>query len=44
MLRTHRARGIFSVITIDIDKAFDFINSKLQDDPYQVTLATYNVD
>ena len=38
MLRKYRARGIFDVVSIGADKAFDAIESKLKDEPYNVTL------
>ena len=38
MLREYRARGIFDVISIGTDKSFDATESKLKDEPYNVTL------
>ena len=38
MIREYRARGIFEVVSIGADKAFDAIESELKDEPYKVTL------
>ena len=43
-LCTYRARGIFAVTTIGANKVFGSIRSKLQDNLYQITLITYNLD
>ena len=40
MICEYQARGIFDVIIIGADKAFDTIESKLKDEPYSVTLTT----
>ena len=40
MLREYQAHGIFNVVRIGADKAFDAIESKLKDEPYNVTLTT----
>ena len=38
MICEYRARGIFEVVSIGADKAFDDIESELKDEPYKVTL------
>ena len=40
MLREYRARGVFEVISIGGDNAFDAIKSELKNEPYNVTLDT----
>ena len=40
MLREYRSRGVFEVISIGGDNAFDAIKSELKDEPYNVTLDT----
>ena len=40
MIREYRSRGVFEVITIGGDNAFDPIKSELEDEPYNVTLDT----
>ena len=39
-----RARGVFKVITISADGAFDPIKSELKDEPYNVKLSTCDAD
>ena len=38
MICEYRAQGIFNVISIDVDKAFDSIKSKLENEQYKNTL------
>ena len=40
MIREYRSRGVFEVITIGGDNAFEPIKSELEDEPYNVTLDT----
>ena len=44
MIRMYQSRGVFEVINIGTDKAFDSIKSILKDKPYQVALTTCNGD
>ena len=44
MLREYRARGIFDVVSIGADKAFDAIEAELKNEPYNVTLTTCVAD
>ena len=38
MIPEYRAQDIFNAISIGVDKTFDSIKSKLEDEPYEVTL------
>ena len=40
MIREYCFRGIFDVVSISADKAFDAIESEIKDAPYNVTLTT----
>ena len=40
MIHEYQAQGIFDVISIGADKAFDPVESKLKDEPYNITLTT----
>ena len=40
MIREYHSRGIFNIISIGADKAFDAIVSEIKDEPYNVTLTT----
>ena len=44
MICEYRARGVFNVTNIGIDKAFESIKSELEYKPYMVILTTCNVD
>ena len=44
MIRKYRARGIFDVISINVDKAFEPIESKIKDELYNVKLTTCDAD
>ena len=44
MIRVYRARGVFEVISIGADKAFDAVESEIKDEPYNVTLTTCDAD
>ena len=41
MIREYQSRGIFDVVSIGADKAFDAIDSEIKDEPYNVTLTTW---
>ena len=40
MIRVYRARGVVEVVSIGADKAFDAVESKIKDKPYNVSLTT----
>jgi hypothetical protein len=44
MIQTYKSRGIFAVVTIEADGAFESIKHELQDEPYQITLSTCDAD
>ena len=44
MIREYGCRGVFEVISICADKAFESIKSILKDKPYQVALTTCDAD
>ena len=44
MIHKYQARGIFNVISISADKAFDAIEFIIKDEPYRVTLTTCDID
>jgi hypothetical protein len=44
MIQSYRSKGIFTVVTIEADGAFDCIKHDLQDKPYQVVLTTCDAD
>lgn len=44
MILKYRARGVFNVIFVGANKAFEFFKSELKDKPYQFTLTTCDTD
>ena len=44
MIREYRARGVFDVVSIGADKAFDAVEYEIKDEPYNVTLTTCDAD
>ena len=44
MIRKCRSRGIFDVVSICADKAFNAVESEIKDKPYTVTLTTCDAD
>jgi hypothetical protein len=44
IMQAYRSKGIFTVVTIEADGAFDCIKHDLQDKPYQVVLTTCDAD
>ena len=44
MIREYCSQGIFDVVSIGVDKAFDAIESEIKDEPYNVTLTTCDAD
>ena len=44
MISEYRARGVFDIISIGANKAFNSIKSILEDKPYQIALTTCNVN
>jgi hypothetical protein len=44
MIQAYRSRGVFTVVTIEADGAFDCIKHDLQDKPYQIALTTCDAD
>ena len=40
MIRKYQSQGIFDVVSIGADKTFDVIDSKVKDEPYNITLTT----
>ena len=44
MIRVYRARGVFEVVSIGANKAFDAVESKIKDEPYNVSLTTCDAD
>jgi hypothetical protein len=44
MIQTYKSRGIFTVVTIEADGAFESIKHELQDDPYRITLSMCDAD
>ena len=44
MLQVYRARGAFEVVSIGADKEFDVVESKIKDEPYNVTLTICDAD
>ena len=44
MICVYCARGIFEVVSIGTDKAFDAVESEIKDKPYNVTLTTCDAD
>jgi hypothetical protein len=44
MIQAYRSRGVFTVVTIEADGAFNCIKHDLQDKPYQIALTTCDAD
>ena len=44
MIHKYCSQGIFDVVSIGTDKAFDTIESEIKDEPYNVTLTTCDAD
>ena len=44
IIREYRSRGIYDVISIGADRAFDAVEFGIKDEPYNVTLTTCDVD
>jgi hypothetical protein len=44
MIQTYKSRSVFTVVTIEVDGAFESIKHELQNDPYHVTLSTCDAD
>ena len=44
MIRVYCARGVFEVVSIGVDKAFDAVKSKIKNAPYNVSLTTCDAD
>jgi hypothetical protein len=44
MIQAYRCKGIFSVVTMEADGAFDCVKHDLQDKPYQISLTTCDAD
>jgi hypothetical protein len=44
MIQTYKSRGVFAIVTIEADGAFESIKHELQDEPYHITLSTCDAD
>jgi hypothetical protein len=44
MIQTYKSRGVFAVVTIEADGAFESIKHEVQDEPYHITLSTCDAD
>ena len=44
MVRKYCSQGIFDVVSIGADEAFDAIESEVKDEPYNITLTTYDAN
>jgi hypothetical protein len=44
MVQSYKSKGVFDVVTIEADGAFESIKHVLQDKPYQIMLSTCDAD
>ena len=44
MIKVYRARGVFEVVSIGANKAFDAVEAEMKDEPYNVSLTMCDAD